>query len=465
MTSNEPLPNPTPLPKRPYDWFKNSISAKILSIGLLILILLIPGSMVNSLINERQELRNSAIEEVAGKWGFPQIISGPVISVPYSKVKSEKTGNEYVNKEGYAHFLPAKLEIQGSLEPEKRYRGIYVVMLYKLKLKIKGHFDPLDISKLNVKPEELNFKKAFLSVGIADLKGVNNVVKVKFGDSLLEMEPGLPARSIINSGTFAPISIDSAFAQTQFEYELDVNGSQYVKFAPFGKETHVELTSTWGSPSFTGSFLPEKPRISREGFSAQWHVLHLNRNYPQQGLDGFIEPITENKFITNLNDQDEMGTFGVKLFLPVDDYQQTKRSAKYSSMFIFLTFLCFFFVEVLNKKQIHPIQYLMVGFAIILFYVLLLSISEHLNFTKAYWIACALILPLIVYYVWHLLHHKGLTVIVGGIFLILYGFFYSLLQLEDYALLTGSFGLLLILATVMYLTRNINWYNLSGSDQ
>jgi inner membrane protein len=152
------------------------------------------------------------------------------------------------------------------------------------------------------------------------------------------------------------------------------------------------------------------------------------------------------------------------LYLPVDEYQQTTRSAKYASMFIFLSFLCFFFVEVLNGKRIHPLQYLLVGFAAVLFYVLLLSLSEHIPFSSAYWLAASLIVALVTYYSWNMLQNKRLTAVVGFVFMVLYGFFYSLLQLEDFALLVGSFGLLAILATVMYLTRNINWYAIGGEE-
>jgi inner membrane protein len=224
----------------------------------------------------------------------------------------------------------------------------------------------------------------------------------------------------------------------------------------------VSLQSTWDSPSFEGSFLPDKREINAKGFTAHWKVLQLNRNYPQQGLGSFIST-TNNEYSDHSASSD--ASFGVKLLLPIDEYQKTTRSVKYCIMFIILTFLTFFFVEVLNKQRIHPIQYLLVGFAICLFYVLLLSISEHLKFDSAYLIGCICILALVTLYAKNIFKNNQLTSVFSALLALLYGFFYSLMQLEDYSLLLGSIGLFIILAVIMYLTRKVDWYGISSGEE
>jgi inner membrane protein len=237
----------------------------------------------------------------------------------------------------------------------------------------------------------------------------------------------------------------------------------------------VTIESPWGTPSFVGTSLPDERQITDKGFKAVWEELHLNRNYPQQGVGNFIgrdlnqHTDHEVEVVNYPGKQEtyglESGTFGVKLLLPVDEYQKTMRSTKYDLMFIVITFIAFFFVEILNRRRLHPLQYLLVGFTICLFYVLLLAISEHLSFNWAYLIGCSVILTLVALYTGSIFKNTRMTLIFNGILALLYGFFYSLLQLEDYALLLGSIGLLIILATVMYLTRNINWYNAYGKSE
>ena len=207
------------------------------------------------------------------------------------------------------------------------------------------------------------------------------------------------------------------------------------------------MNSIWGSPSFEGGFLPTTHQINNHGFTSNWKVLHLNRNYPQQGKNDFI------------GENDE-SFFGVKLMLPIDEYHKITRSIKYCAMFILLTFLTFFFIEIINNRRIHSIQYLLVGFAIIIFYILLLSISEHLKFNLAYLLGSLATMSLLGFYAYFVFENKKLTFLFVGLLSLLYLFFYSLLQLEDYALLMGSIGLFVILSAIMYLTRKIDWYHI-----
>ena len=209
------------------------------------------------------------------------------------------------------------------------------------------------------------------------------------------------------------------------------------------------MTSNWNTPSFDGAFLPDKRDINTSGFNASWKILHLNRNYPQSWLN--------NSFSVNNS------AFGINLLLPIDNYTKTDRSIKYAILFIALTFLIFFFLELLNNKSVHPLQYILIGFALCLFYVLLLSISEHINYTLSYIIASVMTIGLITWYSLSILHDKKLSFLVGGNLVLLYSFIFTIIQLEDFSLLMGSIGLFLILALVMYFSKKINWKELTDN--
>ncbi len=385
------------------NWAKRSVTLKLLSIGVLILILLIPTSMLDSLIYERQNIRNSAIREVSAKWGQQQTVGGPVLSIPYMVSVKDDKGNMETHTR-YAHFLPDQLDIEGVVTPEKRYQGIYVVVLYNTKAHVKGKFSAPNIEALNISESSFLFGDASVSLGVPDMIGINNAIEFKKNDTTYSFNPGLAIHDIFASGVSFNMDVDKSQG-FDFEFDLDLNGSSSLKFLPLGKETNVALTSTWNSPSFEGSFLPDSREVSASGFTANWKVLQLNRNYPQQGTGSFIGPTKNNNdydydygYENGEDNSSSEAAFGVKLLLPIDEYQKTTRSVKYCIMFIILTFLTFFFVEVLNKKRIHPIQYLLVGFAICLFYVLLLSISEHLKFDMAYLIGSVCVLALVTLY-------------------------------------------------------------------
>jgi inner membrane protein len=211
-----------------------------------------------------------------------------------------------------------------------------------------------------------------------------------------------------------------------------------------GKKTTVELASTWPDPGFTGDFLPDAREIDENGFTAEWAITHLNRNYPQSW--------TDNEFSVNTSE------FGVELIQPVDHYQRAFRSVKYAMMFIGLTFLVFLLIEILTKKRLHPIQYVLTGIALIVFYILLVSLSEHTGFTIAYIISAIAIISLISYYIWSNFGQVRFAVTTFAVLTGLYLFLFVTLQLQDYALLFGSIGLFIVLVIFMLLTRKINWY-------
>jgi inner membrane protein len=442
---------------------KNSVTIRLLSIGFLVLILLIPTSMVESLIREREYRRGDVIREVSDKWGGSQTVTGPVLTVPYNiytkYYDSEEKIEKYNKTKAYAHFLPENLNIKGDITPEIRKRSIYKVILYNTNLNVTGKFPAPNFKELGIAERNILWDEAFVSVGIPDMKGIRDNINLKWNTANYAFNPGIETNDVIGSGVSVKVNVnpneeneeaeneaeaDTTKKDYSFAFDLNLNGSSFLNFVPIGKETNVNMSSGWAHPSFSGASLPDEHEINEKGFTAHWKELHLNRNYPQQWLGNSH----------NVYDS----SFGVDLLLAVDEYQKSTRSAKYAIMFIAFTFLIFFFIEIRNKKRIHPIQFILVGLALIIFYALLLSLSEHIHFNYAYIIASAAIIILISAYSMTIFKNKKLTGLMSGVLILLYGFIFTILQLEDYALLMGSIGLFIVLAVIMYLSRKIDWY-------
>lgn len=425
------------------NWIRNSVTLKLVVIGILVLILLIPASMVQNLITERSENQKSVVGEITGKWGAAQEIAGPILTIPYV-VRNEKEGKIYETTM-YAHFLPEKLNISGEITPEIRKRSIYKVMLYNSRLTFDGVFNRPDFNILSIAEENVLWNEAFITIGIPDLRGIRRSVDIQWNKTGYKGNPGVLRKDVVKSGINTRVPVNPDTSSYSFSVKLDCNGSESLSFLPLGKETHARLTSSWDSPSFSGAFLPEKHDITSKGFVAEWNILHLNRNYPQQWTSNDNQNISES-------------AFGVDLLFPVDHYQKSTRSAKYAVLFLFLTFLVFFINEIMNKSRIHPIQYLMIGLALVIFYTLLVSLSEYIGFNLSYLVSAIMTISLITGYAFSILTRKG-AIVAGAILVILYGFLFVLLQLEDYSLMIGSFGLFIILAFAMMASRKINWYS------
>lgn len=422
---------------------KNTMGLRLGIIALLTLLLLIPTAMIQSNIEERQERRDSVIKEINQKWGTSQILSGPVLTVPYRDYY-RNTNNEKMSRINYLHFLPSSLQITGNVNPEIRYRGIYEAVLYNLEIEFSGLFKYLDYKKFKIPENDILWDDAFVAVGISDMKGIQDLILLKWNDSAIDPNPGIVINDVLDAGISAPVFINPKKQEHKFNFKINLNGSSGLYFTPVGQETNVRISSSWKDPSFIGTFIPDEHNITENGFSAKWKILHLNRNYPQQWMG------SQYKIASS--------TFGVDLLLPVDEYQKTIRTTKYAIMFISLTFLAFFMIELLNKKVLHPIQYLLIGFALLLFYTLLLSLTEHILFKYAYIIAATANVGLITTYTRGVLKDYVQTILIFAILIILYGYLYVVLQLQDFALLMGSIGLFGILAVVMYLTRKIDWF-------
>ena len=421
-----------------------SITFKALVIGFLTIILLIPGIMIQDLIRERQDRSVETIEKINAKWSNAQTICGPVLTIPYTTTHVD-VNNKTVFQQHTISITPENLNIDTQLFPEERYYGIYKTILYKSEIDLSGNFDKINYQKTD--NSTIHWEQAYLTIGVSDLRGITENISFTLDNKQYPVEAAGNYDRLM--GKILVVSLNNADTlltgqPLNFNCKIKLNGSSNINFIPIGKTSKVHVAGTWKSPGFIGNFSPEHT-ITENGFDANWSVLRFNRSIPETWIDNQVETF-------------EDASFGVNLIDPVNHYQQNMRSAKYAFMFIALTFVVFFFVEILTKKRIHPIQYLLVGIALILFYSLLLSISEQINFGIAYLVASIATIGLITAYTHSIFKNKMQTGGLAAMLCMLYIFLYVVLQLEDIALLIGSVGLFIILGIIMFFSRKINWY-------
>ncbi len=445
--------------------FKNSVLFKLGSIVILIVLLLLPLGMIDSLLEERLARRSETIGAITSTWGKEQVIVGPVLMVPYRYYY--KTMREQIVKKGkeeikrqikvtedkiiMAYFLPEQLNIDGVLSPETLHRGIYDAIVYTGKLNIKGMFARPDFAPFNAKEKDIFWKDAKISFAITDLRGTQETLVLALNDQKLPLIPGglVPDYP---SGVHADLkgALNNKTEGLNFNLAFTLNGSSSLNIAPLGKQNDVSIKSTWKDPSFMGEFLPAKREVSAEGFDAQWKVSYYGREYPQHW-----NAVTRNTFTYNIV---QNSLFGVKLVSLIDSYRNVERSIKYGVLFITLIFTAFFLFEVVGKLKIHPFQYILVGAALCLFYLALLSFSEFISFMLSYVSAASVSTVLITLYCLAVLKSGKRSLLVAVGLITTYGFLYVTLQATDYALIIGTIGLFMALSLVMYATREIDWY-------
>jgi len=436
------------------NWLRNSITARMLIVGFLLLVLLIPLGFVENLIQERSYRQEEVIKEINGKWGNEVVISGPILKIPYKTYKEENIFNKETKKYEkktevilkYAFLLPDELDIKSNVVSKPLGRSIYESVVYTADMNFTGHFPKIDFTYNDIQEKDILWDKVSILIKTSNLKGIRNTLKVNVNSQTLLMTPKYN-QAYLNTLQSVYIKNLSEVSQKAipFSFNLKINGSESLKFIPIGKETTASMESNWHSPSFDGNFLPEddSKEITDNGFKASWKVLQINRQF-QQSFFGAIPSLID-------------FSFGTKLIIPVDEYQKSERSSKYGFMVIGLTLLVFLLIQIVSKIYIHPFQYVMIGLALVMFYTLLISISEHSNFLTAYSISGVSVLGLITLYSRAIL--KGfkfpllIAISLGG----LYGFIYVIIQLENYALLVGSIGLFTILGIVMFASRKIDW--------
>ncbi|HOX83703.1 MAG TPA: cell envelope integrity protein CreD [Chryseolinea sp.] len=474
METTQPVLN---IFERLNQWIKESIMIKLISIGFLILILLIPSAAIKDLIDERQQRSEEVIREVTDKWSGSQTLTGPVLVIPYIKqeiIDRGKDGTEIREHIEKAFFLPEDLSIAGDVKPETRHRGIFDVVVYESGLQIKSEFQQPDFKALSIPEETVQWKDAYMIFGITDLRGISDNPTFLVGGKPFNTEPsnnlGIASRNYEdeaavlyseNVKTNSPYSSNGIMTKLNWENKdsfkkevsitLNLKGSKRLDFVPAGKTTTVKLSSTWNNPSFDGEFLPDPSEITEAGFTASWKVLHYNRPFSQQWKG---------------NEQTLSGSeFGMKLLPPVDQYQKSSRTSKYAALIILLTFVSLFLVEITQKIRIHPFQYILIGAALIIYYSLLLSFSEHLGYDISYIISSLATVILIGLYSTTFLRTRKLSFLFSTLLVIFYAFIFVIILQQDYSLLLGSIGLFLIIGLVMYFSRKINWYKEAEPSQ
>jgi len=440
-----------------------SLTFKGLTIAALIAALLIPGSMIQNLIQERQDRSRATVQTINEKWSRAQTLCAPVLLVPYTTTKLNNYDKPYT-EEHTLYVTPKDLKVTASLTPEERYYGIYKAIVYRSDIHFSGNFSGL--ADLKVEDSVFHFDKAQIAIGISDLKGVTQTPAFKVNGKMLEPTVGVVrlfgasdnagsdssryGRSHTSDGDVSGKTLvvdlkDSIVGETPqqliFDGMMKLNGSGSISFIPVGQNTSVTLNGQWPSPSFIGGFSPES-KIDSGRFEAAWNILSFNREIPESWSNNSVSTLGKS-------------SFGVNLIETVDHYQQNMRSAKYALMFISLTFIVFFFVEVFTKKSIQFFQYVLVGIALILFYSLLLSLSEQVGFGMAYLVASAATITLTTVYLYSLIRRVSAALILAGVMLSLYTFLYVILQVEDFALLFGSIFLFVVLGVIMFVSNKI----------
>jgi inner membrane protein len=437
---------------------------KFLTIGGLAILLLIPLAMIDGVINERKHYRDGVIRDVAKSSTGQQTITGAILVVPYTEKVTKETSikdggkvRKIAKVERYSrkqYFLPEELTINADIETEERYRGIYKVPVYQANVTMAGSFSLPKSFRDKEKDPNITFQQPYLVVGIEDIRGVQRNVSLEANQETVVLMPGSNTH-FISQGLHALLPMKHAYSQKlDFNVSMALQGMKQLSFLPTGKFTQVSLSSLWPHPSFIGRFLPKTRTVSDEGFTANWQTSLFSSN-----MQEYLAACTKNNKCQSFNNN----YFGVSLHQGVDVYLQAERSVKYAVLFIGLTFVAFFLFEVLKGLPIHAVQYGLVGVALALFYFLLISLSEHIAFGLAYVIAAAACVGLLGFYVSFVLRSLSKGLVFGGTLVALYAALYVLIRSEDYALLMGSILLFGVLAFIMIITRDVNWYQIESS--
>ena len=427
---------------------------RMLALGLLVLLLQIPVWLIKDAISEREQTRQQAVAEVTGKWGEQQVFTGPVITVPYIRrwVEACTDGTSVTREElNFATFLPDRLAVQGQMDAEVRYRGIYEVPVFRMAVTVSGAFSQPSFDDWHIPDADILWDRAYLSLGVSDARAITNAATLTWNSGHVPFRPSSGEAHAGVPGIHVPLKGQLHGGQHDFSTALKLNGSNGVYFAPMGRTTEVRLRSNWTDPSFQGQWLPVRREVSQRGFTATWNIPALGRNYPQQWLSG------GSWVPDNLKQLVSQTRFGVDLLSPVDHYRMAHRSLKYQLLFLSLTFIVLWLFEVRGGLRIHPIQYLLVGFGLCMFYLLELSLAEHIGFLPAYALATVSVVAMVAGYCGAILRSLRRALTVGASVTALYAALYVLLMNQDYALLMGSVGLFAVLAAIMFLTRRIDW--------
>ncbi|MEO7497560.1 MAG: cell envelope integrity protein CreD [Massilia sp.] len=453
---------------------QKALFIKTLIIVGLMFIIGVPLLLVQATIRERIAFRNEAVASVAADSVREQTMIGPILVLPYTdeyeeKVTSVVNGAEKTEvrksvAERRQLVFPETLKIEGMIDTDHRYRGIHQVLVYSGQYAIAGNFNlPVKASLPRANAgSRISLGKPFVALSINDVRGIRDIPGLKWDGRTVEFEQGSGLETF-KSGMHASVPAQDLErpAQIDFSFDLGLSGIERQHIAPVGKNNKVTLKSNWPHPQFSGRFLPspKNRRIDDSGFSATWDISALATDAQQQLRAVETDPVVAVAGGPRPL-QPELDHFTVGFIEPVNVYSLAERATKYGLLFVALTFAAFFVFEILKRLPIHPVQYALVGLALVLFFLLLVGLSEHIVFVTSYLIASAACIVLIAFYLSSVLHSWKRGYGFGAALTMLYGALYGLLISENNALVLGSILLFAVLAAVMVATRKVDWYRI-----
>lgn len=453
-------PSATPAAPPPWrDHLKGSgfeAAKRILFLGFLILVMLIPLGMVEGVVQERQARKAGAIAEMGEQWGPPQALSPPILVIPYDAQEMQLRADGTtapVTVRRYANFLPATSRIDVKAGVEKRYRSIYETQVYTADVTIGVRFEAPDFTAWGISPAQIRWREASLAIPLPGARALKSI-SLKLNGTAQEIDAGLLPHQPGGTGLRADLALEGPQV-LDIDLAMILKGHQNIHILPLGGQSEITVASTWAHPSFMGARLPDERDISAEGFAATWSVNHLATGKPFAWRNG------------DFTLQPSVGEMiGIGLVEPGDAHQQTDRVVKYGLLIVALTFGTIFLVGLLKRDRVHLVQYLLIGAALVLFYLLLLSLAEQMPFAWAYLIASAVDIAIVGFYAGATIR-RAIGWSTALLLAALHGYMFTLLQMESYALLAGTIGLFVLLVAVMVLTRKVNWFAMGenyGSD-
>lgn len=431
---------------------KSVLFWKITTLLGLMILMMIPVGMLMDVVQERSGYRQSVVGKVSESTSRAQRILGPVIVIPYTlrEEKKNEKGEIKIETTRYQRFvLPESLVVNGKPNVEIRKLGIYQTQVYQGTLDFQVKFAQPDLADLQY--SNITVGQPFLVVSLSDSRGIKSISVLNGIQQQAKFEPGTLV-SGLSQGIHAPLALASLQKEgLTADFTLNLAGTSSLSLVPVGRSSELLLQSNWPHPNFLGNFLPDERKVTDRGFSARWRSTWFANNINSSFM-----------YDNGIMEEHKLPAFTTSLIEPVDHYQLTERAVKYAVLFLGLTFMAFFLFETLTGLRVHPIQYLLVGAALVLFYLILLAFSEHLGFDVAYLLASVACSGLIAFYLSAVLRGIRRGMLFAASLLLLYGILYMLLQSEDNALVLGSALLFGVLAGIMLLTRKLDWYQVAA---
>jgi inner membrane protein len=406
--------------------------------------------MIEGLVAERAQVYEVARDDIGRSWGEAQTIGGPIVVVPFAFTRYVNGQSTIVTDELYV--LPEALEISGTAEAEQRRRGIYEVPVYTARLHVTGRLAPVTFGT-DYPDLKIHWDQAVIALPLTDARSVREPIVLAAGNGTAVFEAGgarVSGFGPLLVAPYAALGLGPLLESQAFSLDLVVGGTEGLQFLPLGDETRVAVSSTWPSPSFVGAFLPAERTIDDGGFDAEWRVLDLGRGYPSSWRRSDAPPASI-----------ATSAFGAALITPIGIHEAAMRATKYGVLILGFTFVAYFLFELFAPLRLHVLQYLLIGLANSVFYLLLLALAEHIGFGLAYVASAVAATALIAGYSGAILHSLRRAAPIGALLTALYGYLYVTLKAEDYALLFGALGVFAALAAFMYLTRHIDWFDVT----